>query len=287
MKGMIFAAGLGTRLRPLTDHTPKALIPLGGRPMLERVIERMQLAGVTDLTVNVHHHAAQVIDWLQAHPRRGLILHISDERDELLDTGGGLFHARPFLEEGGPILVHNADILTDVDLTAIVRYHQASQALATLLVARRSTSRYLLFDSQLRLHGWVNKLTGELRPAGLACSIQPSPQAGVCPPCSATVSPLRGGGEVVGHTDSEGSTISPALLPLQEWAFGGIHVIEPDIFRLMEKDGWSGAFSLIPFYLSVCHTAHVQGYPAPADSSWFDVGKPDTLYQAEQWLQRQ
>lgn len=261
MKAMIFAAGLGTRLRPLTDHTPKALIPLAGRPMLERVIERMVRAGVTDLTINVHHHAQQIVDWLASHRETwpNLAIHVSDERALLLDTGGGLLHARTYLEGDEPILVHNADILTDLDLGALYRHHLQSGALATLLVAHRQTSRYLLMDRDLRLCGWINKATGEVRPAGLAYHpLEPAPA-----------------------DDFASTSCRPTLT---EWAFGGVHVISPTLLQQMDEGGWTGAFSIIPFYLSICREACIKGYPAPEGTSWFDIGKPTTLRQAEEWL---
>ena len=116
MKAMIFAAGLGTRLRPLTDNMPKALVPVAGKPMLQHVIERMKAAGFNDITINIHHFGEQIIDFVQANQQFGITIHISDERGELLDTGGGIKKARPFLDGDEPFLVHNADILTDVDL---------------------------------------------------------------------------------------------------------------------------------------------------------------------------
>ena len=116
MKAMIFAAGLGTRLRPLTDNMPKALVPVAGKPMLQHVIERMKAAGYNEITINIHHFGEQIIDFVQANQQFGITIHISDERGELLDTSGGIKKARPFLDGDKPFLVHNADILTDVDL---------------------------------------------------------------------------------------------------------------------------------------------------------------------------
>ncbi|MBQ8672653.1 MAG: nucleotidyltransferase family protein [Bacteroides sp.] len=239
MKAMIFAAGLGTRLRPLTDHMPKALVPVAGIPMLQRVILRLKAAGFDHITVNIHHFGQQIIDFLKANDDFGVTIHISDERDELLDTGGGIRKARPFLDGNEPFLVHNADILTDLDLSAFYRHHQESKAEATLLVARRKTSRYLLMDSDMRLRGWINKATGETRPEGIA--------------------------RCMGHW--------------QEWAFGGIHVISPTLFRQMEGAAWEGRFSIIPFYLSICRDTCLQGYQ-DEHVQWFDIGKPETLEQA-------
>ena len=131
MKAMIFAAGLGTRLRPLTDHMPKALVPVAGVPMLQRVILRLKEAGFHDIVINIHHFGEQILDFLKANDNFGVRILISDERGELLDTGGGILKARPLLDDGEPFLIHNADILTHIDLAAIYRHHVESGAEAT------------------------------------------------------------------------------------------------------------------------------------------------------------
>ena len=179
MKALIFAAGLGTRLRPLTDRMPKALVPVAGVPLLQRVLLKLKDAGFGDITINIHHLGQQIIDFLHAHQDFGLDIHISDERNLLLDTGGGILNARPFLDGDEPFLVHNADLLTDADLGALVDTHRRSGAEATLLVSQRTTSRYLLFDDDLRLHGWTNKKTGEVRPAGLTGTYRELAFAGI------------------------------------------------------------------------------------------------------------
>lgn len=155
---MIFAAGLGTRLKPLTDNMPKALVPVAGIPMLERVILRLKENGFDNITVNIHHFGQQIIDFLNAHNNFGVQIHISDERDLLLDTGGAIRKARPFLDGNEPFLVHNADILTDIDLRTFYQYHLDNHAEASLLVSKRKTSRYLLFDQHYQLKGWTNKI---------------------------------------------------------------------------------------------------------------------------------
>ena len=143
MKAMIFAAGVGSRLRPLTDHTPKALIPVGGKPMLEHVILKLKAAGFDRLVINIHHLGGQIADFLRANDNFGLQIHLSDESDYLLDTGGGIKKATPWLRGDEPFLVHNVDILSDVDLRALYEAHRRSDPLATLLVSRRDTARYL------------------------------------------------------------------------------------------------------------------------------------------------
>lgn len=161
MKAMIFAAGLGTRLRPLTDHLPKALVSIKGRTLLDMTIDRLVSAGATEIVVNVHHFADLIERHLAAHTYP-VPIRTSDERAELLDTGGGLRHAAPlFTADGAPILIHNVDILHNADLRSF--YAAAPEADVLLLVSRRETSRYLLFDDDLRLVGWTNVKTGEVR----------------------------------------------------------------------------------------------------------------------------
>lgn len=167
MKAMIFAAGLGTRLKPLTDNMPKAMVPIAGKPLLEHVILKLKNAGFDEIIVNVHHFADQIIDFLQVNQNFGIRIEVSDERDLLLDTGGGVRKAAWFFEDGKPFLVHNVDILSNIDLTALYNQHIRTNSLATLVVSPRDTFRYLLFDDNLRLNGWVNEKTGELKPISL------------------------------------------------------------------------------------------------------------------------
>lgn len=158
---MILAAGLGTRLRPVTDILPKALVKVGGKTLLESAIRHLAGHGVKDIIINVHHFADQVIDFLARNNNFGLNISISDERDQLLDTGGGLVKASAFFTGKGPFFVRNVDILSDLDLNKMMEYHQQSKAVATLAVRIRETSRYFLFDTDHRLCGWTNSKTGE------------------------------------------------------------------------------------------------------------------------------
>lgn len=160
MDAMIFAAGLGTRLRPLTDTVPKALIEVGGISMLERVAWRLVEAGATRLIINAHHHAEQIERLVAKREGFGVETFISDESEELLDTGGGLYNASRFFRRDLPFLVHNADILTDFDLRAFYNAHSQSDALATLAVMHRESSRYLLFDGERYLCGYGNSAAG-------------------------------------------------------------------------------------------------------------------------------
>jgi len=144
---MILAAGLGTRLRPLTIHTPKALIEVGGKPMLEHVARRLIAAGATRLIVNIHHHADQVRDFVEMQQGFGVEVEISEEPERPLETGGGLLQAKPLFSYDAPFYMHNADIFTDLDLRSLYQHHRGSDALATLAVRAPETERYLLFDA--------------------------------------------------------------------------------------------------------------------------------------------
>lgn len=158
---MIFAAGLGTRLKPLTDTMPKALVRVGDQPLIAHVILRLREAGFSRIVVNVHHFADQIEAYLDAQDHFGLDIRISDERAALLDTGGGIRHAMPLFDASSPILIHNVDILSNIDLA---RFYQSGQgADAMLLVSSRQTQRYLLFDDEERLCGWTHLGTGEVR----------------------------------------------------------------------------------------------------------------------------
>jgi len=166
MKAMILAAGLGTRLRPLTDSVPKALLEVYGRPLLAWVVDRLALNGFTDIVVNAHHHAEQIVAFAEWYPDHagieGLRMAVSLEED-LLGTGGGLKQAEWFFDDDQPFLLHNADVITDVDLQALAHKHLESGALATLAVKKRDTKRYLLFDEEDDLCGWQSTEPAETR----------------------------------------------------------------------------------------------------------------------------
>ncbi len=162
-KAMILAAGLGSRLKPWTDQHPKALAPVNGKSLLQRNIEYLQAFDIRDIIVNVHHFADQIVAALQSHDGWGSRTTISDETDAVLETGGGLKKAAWFFQDTDDFVLMNVDILTDLDLAAMTRHHQERQALATLAVSQRPTSRYFLFNPAMRLCGWRNKTTGEER----------------------------------------------------------------------------------------------------------------------------
>ena len=172
MKAMIFAAGLGTRLRPLTDTMPKALVKVCGKTLLEYSIEKLKAAGFTQIVINVHHFADMIREYVREKGSFGIEISFSDESDLLRETGGGIRHAAALLNDGEPFLVHNVDILSNLDIPAMVGGYNAASAssaengeshLATLLVSERVTERYLLFDNEAKLVAWMNVRTGEVR----------------------------------------------------------------------------------------------------------------------------
>lgn len=158
MKGFVFAAGLGTRLKPLTNHKPKALVELNGQPLLYHAIQKLKEVAVDEIIVNVHHFSSLVIEYLQQNDF-GIPITISDETEQLLDTGGGLLKAKNPLSNS-PFIAYNVDIISSINLKEMIHFHNASGNLATLAVRHRETSRYLMFDRQMHLSGWINKTTG-------------------------------------------------------------------------------------------------------------------------------
>ncbi len=179
MKAMIFAAGLGTRLRPYTNDRPKALVEINGVPLLEIAIQRLTAAGVEEIIVNVHHFASQIEAFLQEKRYFGIRIELSDEREQLLDTGGGLKKAAWFFDDDQPFFAYNADILTTLDLKAMYAAHRASDALATLAVRTRESSRAFLFDDAGRLSGWRNLATQAERIVRPAVALQPMAFSGI------------------------------------------------------------------------------------------------------------
>lgn len=163
MKALIFAAGKGTRLKPFTDHHPKALAKVNGIPLLERNIRYLKSFGIQDFVINVHHFGNQIVEFLKTNDNFGCSIEISDESEELLETGGGLVFARRFLDHGEDFLIMNADILTNINIDTLVSYHKKIKDFATLAVSDRDSSRKLLFNDDLVLRGWLNVQTGEQR----------------------------------------------------------------------------------------------------------------------------
>ncbi|MDD4776756.1 MAG: nucleotidyltransferase family protein [Fermentimonas sp.] len=195
MKAMIFAAGLGSRLKPLTDSMPKALVSVGGKPLLQHTIEKLKLAGFDEIIINIHHFGEQIIDFVESKNYFDIRIEFSDEREKLLDTGGGIKKASHFFDDNRPFLVHNVDILSNIDLNELYTSHVSNNAIATVVCSDRKTSRYLCFDSEKQLKGWINKKTGEVK------------------------SPVP---------DFDSSQYS-------QLAFSGIHIIDPSIFSHMDN----------------------------------------------------
>ncbi|MCA6439425.1 MAG: sugar phosphate nucleotidyltransferase [Sediminibacterium sp.] len=197
MRAMIFAAGLGTRLKPFTDHHPKALAMVNGKSLLERNVVYLQNQHIFEVIVNVHHFADQIIEAISSNNGWGSNITISDETDVVLETGGGLMKAKPYLEDESSFVVMNADILTDMPLHSMIAMHEKNKPLATLAVSDRQSSRCLLFDDKNKMIGWRNKITGD--------------QKGV----------LHGNAQV----------------EIKEKAFSGIHIINSDIFKKNNFEG--------------------------------------------------
>jgi len=249
MKAMILAAGLGTRLRPLTDDRPKALVEINGRTLLEIALSRLRNSGVREVIVNVYHFADMIVEYLKTNDDFGMSIEVSRE-DVLLDTGGGLKKAAYFFVEDSsrpeePFIVHNVDVLSTIDFRRMVQFHTEHQALATLAVQDRKTSRYLLFDDQLQLCGRQSE------------------------------------------GDQEPELVRPPLArssqQFQALAFSGIHVISPRLLAMMIEDG---AFSIIASYLRLAaQEEKILAFRAD-EYYWRDLGKPENIAQAAQDLKQ-
>lgn len=223
MKAMIFAAGLGTRLKPMTDTMPKALVPVAGRPLLYHVAHKIIDAGFGELVINTHHFAGMIEEYVHDQNGFGADVVISHEPVQPLETGGGILNARPLLEGCGRFLVHNVDIISDLDLRWFMDQARPD-AVSTLLVSQRESSRYLLFDDGMRLVGWTNVKTGEVK------SPYPGLEVDRC----------------------------------RRMAFAGIHCMSDTIFAKMEELGMPERFSIIDFYLAAADTCPIYGVVAPS-----------------------
>ena len=217
MKALIFAAGLGTRLKPYTDTIPKALVPVGGKPLLYHVAMKLKAAGFDELVINVHHFPDSIMDYVHEEKDFGMKVSFSDERDFLRETGGGILYARKMLE-GAPFLVHNVDILSDLDIGWFISQAEPD-AVANILVSDRETQRYLLFDENMRMVGWTNVATGEVR------------------------TPFTG--------------LDPGKC--RRLALSGVHLISDRIFTIFDEDGWEGKFSIMDFYIKECAKRIIHG----------------------------
>jgi NDP-sugar pyrophosphorylase family protein len=241
MKAMIFSAGLGTRLKPFTDMHPKALALVNGKSLLQRNIEYLQAFDITDIIVNVHHFADQVKSILEKNKGFGSKITISDESARLLETGGGLKKAAWFFDDGQPFVVMNADILTDMDIRAMIDAHLALQPIVTLAVTSRITSRYFLFDEVNNLCGWKNDKTGELK---MSRDVKPYSQKAF----------------------SGIHVISPMIFNEMEKLSAVLHDKEK--------------FSLVDVYLQLAKTHCIAAFDH-SNSKFIDVGKPESIEEAE------
>lgn len=219
MKAMILAAGFGTRLRPWTLEHPKALVPVGGVPMLERVILNLKQQGFNDIVVNLHHFGEQIIDFLRQRDF-GVRVRISDERGELLDTGGGILKASSMLcEDNRPFLVHNVDVLSNANLRYLMNIH-SSDVDATLLVSDRESSRKLVFDCDMNMVAWHDLNKDIYRP----------------------------------------DTFESFAREYVDYAFSGIHVLSQRVFENMNRLGFEGGFSIMDYYIRVAEEHRVKGW---------------------------
>lgn len=268
-QAMIFAAGMGTRLKPITDKMPKAMVPVGGEPLIKILIDKLAAAGVERIVVNVHHFASQITDYLKENSNFGLDIRISDERDMLLETGGGLKKAEELFDARYPILIHNVDILSNVNLKDFYFadrktmcpdcgiYHATADA--TLLVSERKTSRYLIFNKYMMLVGWINVEKGEIK--------SPYPE-------------IKNMEKKLVDSSRE-ERIEFLKKNYNLYAFSGIHTFSPNLFSLM--NGWPDKFPIMDFYLTVCRRAKIKGIVAN-NLRLMDVGKLDTLSMADDFL---
>lgn len=249
-QAMLLAAGLGTRLRPLTDTMPKALVPVAGKPLLFHVLQRLKESGFQRVIVNVHHFGEQIIDYLEANNGFGMDVRVSDERGLLLDTGGGIRKAAPFFDTDNPVFIHNVDILSDLDITTFYdSFEQADDIDGALVVSQRHSPRQLQFEPTThRLLGWQNTQTGELR------------------------------GPIAEQLQGAKDVPPDVAVPL---AFAGIHLISPRLFPLMAD--YPDKFSIITFYLNICGSCKLIGYEQ-SNFRFMDAGKLDTLAEADAFL---
>ena len=246
MKAMILAAGLGTRLKPWTLEHPKALVPVGGVPMLERVIGRLRDEGYDDIVVNIHHFGDQIIDFVKSKDF-GVRISVSDERGRLLDTGGGILYADSLLG-GDPVLVHNVDILSNANLRNLMDVHMKGEAAATLLVSDRDSSRKLIFDERMELKGWHNVEKDLWRPSDIV--------------------------QLVGEGLPK---------PWKEKAFSGIYVMSGKMREEMRSLFSDAPFPIMDYFLSEKRRERVEGYLS-VELELIDIGKPETLAKAEQLI---
>lgn len=241
-RAIIYSAGLGTRFKPWTEKHPKALAIINGKSLLQRNIEYLQQYGFTDVIVNVHHFSDQIKEAIQTNNGWGSNIIISDESDEVLETGGGLLKAKDLFKPNELFVSINVDVLTDLDLNALIASHKNKNALISIAVSDRKTSRYFLFDEESRLCGWRNTKTGEEKISSISI-------------------------------DEKDKSIQTFL----QKAYSCVVVYNPEIFS---KIPFTGKFSLTDLYLQLAKTNLIYGYKHDM-GKWVDVGKPESVAVAE------
>jgi NDP-sugar pyrophosphorylase family protein len=298
MKAMILAAGLGTRLRPLTDNRPKALVEISGRTLLEITLSRLRAFGIREVIINVHHFSDMITDYLKAKNNFGMRIEVSCE-DVLLDTGGGLKKAAWFfLEESSrldePFILHNVDVISTIDLPRMLQFHKEHHALTTLAVQHRETSRYLLFNDQLQLCG---RRTGPDGTPEIVGSSPPPASSPVIPDAATSarrgarvpspigrepLSPQEGTALAVPKNVKKSGASAPGA-PLHPLAFSGIHIISPRLLPMITEEG---IFSIIATYLRLAAQGEkILAFRAD-EYYWRDLGRPSDLAQAALDLQQ-
>ena len=242
---MILAAGLGTRLKTLTQDKPKALVELNGKPLLQHCIENLIANRFYHIVINVHHFGEQIIDFIKKH-QFDAVIQISDERDLLMDTGGGIVKATPLFKDSKAVLVHNVDIISNVNLRDMSQQFLDSKDDAWLLTQDRETNRKLLFNTENQLIGWMNKSEGSFKWV---------------------------------HPENDGPSTGSGTCSYQEMAFSGLHFFRSDLFAEFEVK----PLSVIDLYLDLAKTNRIISRPIQPDY-WFDLGKPEQLQAAENYL---
>ena len=282
MTAMIFAAGLGTRLKPLTDTMPKALVPVHGQPLLAYQIDKLKQAGINDIIVNVHHFPDMIIDYLRENDNFGCNIHISDEREQLLDTGGGLLKAWSTVAPNEPLLAINVDIVSDINFQDVINQSQIlnpkskisnlkSKILALLIVKSRETQRYLCFDENNNLCGWMNIATGETRPSNFK-----SPISNLQSPISNLQSQIS---NIKFLAFSGMQLLSPAALPLLQAYNSSLSEASPLSERSSRLNPSFNKFSIIDFYLYLVEHHLGDLRALEIDVPLLDVGKISQLSQ--------
>jgi NDP-sugar pyrophosphorylase family protein len=251
MEAMILAAGAGTRLSPLTDDIPKALVTVGGQPLMGWVMNRLVEAGVDRVVINTHYHESQIRAFALGFAPPNLEVAFSPEPDGPLDTGGGLFRAAPLFHDSEPFILHNVDVLSSISLNDLLIEHRTGSeersegVVASLAVQRREAKRRLLFDD-MGLMGWENEGSDRAR-----------------------------------HGRHQ---VRDPVGKIQRWAFTGIHVVDPTLFDLSNR---TGGFSIITLYLELAARGWIIQPVDVTGEEWLDVGTPKRLEEANRWVRNQ